>query len=87
MRKTSTKVEILVDVFRQTPFRKFDENLVKIGNIHLGSKIKIIYFKKKFLHHPYQLIYWENRIIHTTLIKKGSKYLFIEFGFKITLIN
>ena len=43
MRKTPTKVEILVD-FRQTPFRKFDENLVKIGNIHLGSKMKTIYF-------------------------------------------
>ena len=44
MRKTSTKVEILLDVFRLTTFRKFDENLVKIGNIHLGSKMKIIYF-------------------------------------------
>ena len=44
MRKTSTKVEILVDVFCQTLFRKFDENLIKIGNIHLGSKMKTIHF-------------------------------------------
>ena len=31
MRKRSTKVEILVDVFHQTYFRKFDENLAYPG--------------------------------------------------------
>ena len=51
MRKTSTKVEILVDIFRQTPFQKFYENFVKIGNIHLGSKMKTSFKKSSSITH------------------------------------
>ena len=73
MRKRSTKVEILVDIFRQTYFWKFDENLVYPGLLN-----KTVLKKRSSLSSIPPNLQSHSRFYPFNLIEKRVQNLLIE---------